>query len=120
MNAGHATYTSLDEDQLPRAMNLASLGGKATDPQRGGPRRLWESLSPAPRGELWMARRDDLLAAGSARSHGEASRAGCRMPDAGSGPYDVKSPGLKDRWAREKMKSLSPCPPRTSMLVCCR
>ncbi|MEV5689337.1 hypothetical protein AB0L68_40230 [Streptomyces sp. NPDC052164] len=101
LNAGHAAYTSLDEDQLPRAMNLASLGGKATEPQRGELRRLWESLSPAARGELWMARRDDLLAAGLLDP--TVKRA---APDAGSGPYDVKSPGFKDRWTREKMKMI--------------
>ncbi|WP_256726225.1 hypothetical protein [Streptomyces sp. MNU77] len=48
-NAGHATYTSLDEDQLPRATKLASLGGDANTVQRAELRRLWTSLrSPRP------------------------------------------------------------------------
>ncbi|MFG3351033.1 hypothetical protein [Streptomyces sp. NPDC048001] len=45
-NAGHASYTSLDQDMLPRAMKLAGLGGDADDGQRGELRRLWQSLRP--------------------------------------------------------------------------
>lgn len=85
MNAGHATYTSLDEDQLPRAMNLASLGGKATDPQRGGPRRLWESLSPA-RGASCGWRAGTICWRRGLRDptvKRAAPDAGCRMPDRG-------------------------------------
>ena len=62
-NAGHATYTSLDEDQLPRATRLASLGKEASEKQRDELRRLWRSLSPEARAELWREQRGGLLAA---------------------------------------------------------
>ncbi|MFB6714518.1 hypothetical protein [Streptomyces sp. NPDC056358] len=47
-NAGHASYTSLDQDMLPRALKLADLGEDANDKQRAELRRLWQSLSPEP------------------------------------------------------------------------
>ncbi|WSW02558.1 hypothetical protein OG509_41015 (plasmid) [Streptomyces sp. NBC_01006] len=63
-NAGHAEYTSLDQDQLPRAMKLAALGKDAKPAQQAELRRLWQSLSPDARAQLWTAHRDDLIAAG--------------------------------------------------------
>ncbi|MGW0365284.1 hypothetical protein [Streptomyces sp. NPDC002990] len=63
-NAGHSSYTSLDQDQLPRAMDLAALGTNADPPQQAELRRLWHSLSPDARAQLWSAHRVELLAAG--------------------------------------------------------
>ncbi|MFE7333277.1 hypothetical protein [Streptomyces griseus] len=97
-NAGHATYTSLDEDQLPRATKLASLGGDANTAQRAELRRLWTSLSPQARGELWAGHKDGLLAAGLLAPSVKQAAA-----DRGSGPYDVEEPGAEERRNREKM-----------------
>ncbi|CAM5363708.1 hypothetical protein [Streptomyces atroolivaceus] len=97
-NAGHAAYTSLDEDQLPRATKLASLGDDANAAQRAELRRLWTSLSPKARGELWAGHRGDLLAAGLLAPSVKQAAA-----DRGSGPYAVEEPGAEERRNREKM-----------------
>ncbi|MFI8423886.1 hypothetical protein [Streptomyces sp. NPDC085479] len=101
-NAGHATYTSLDEDQLPRATKLASLGGDANTAQRAELRRLWTSLSPQARAELWTGHRDDLLAAGLL-----APTIKKAAPDRGSGPHGVEDPGAEERRTREKMNLIA-------------
>lgn len=101
-NAGHATYTSLDEDQLPRATKLASLGDDANTAQRAELRRLWSSLSPQARAELWSGHKDDLLAAGLlAPSIKQAA------PDRGSGPHGAEEPGAEERRTREKMNLIA-------------
>jgi hypothetical protein len=101
-NAGHATYTSLDQDQIPRAMKLASLGDGADAAQRAELRRLWQSLSPHARAELWNGHRDDLLAAGVLSPTVKQV-----APDAGSGPHGTEKPGAADRRTREKMNMIS-------------
>ncbi|MEU5643010.1 hypothetical protein [Streptomyces milbemycinicus] len=101
-DAGHAVYTSLDEDMAPRAVELASLGDKATPEQRAQLRRLWESLSPRARGELWAAHKDDLVAAGVL-----APQIRQISPDAGSGRHGVESPGFGERITLEKAKALA-------------
>ncbi|MFC0599371.1 hypothetical protein [Streptomyces palmae] len=101
-NAGHAKYTSLDEDQLPRAIKLASLGDDANDKQRAELRRLWQSLSPEARARLWTDHKDDLLAAGLLDP--TVKRA---APDAGSGRHGAESPGLGESWTKTKMKLLA-------------
>lgn len=101
-NAGHAEYTSLDEDQLPRAMRLASLGDDASTAQRAELRRLWTSLSPQARAELWTGHKDDLLAAGLLSP--TIKRA---APDRGSGPHGVEEPGALERRTREKMNVIA-------------
>ncbi|MEV3928009.1 hypothetical protein [Streptomyces sp. NPDC049944] len=101
-NAGHATYTSLDEDQLPRAMKLASLGDDANTAQRAELRRLWTSLSPQARAELWSGHKDDLLAAGLLAP--TVKRA---APDRGSGPHGTEEPGAEERRTREKMNLIA-------------
>ncbi|MEY2229402.1 hypothetical protein [Streptomyces sp. BF23-19] len=92
-NAGHATYTSLDQDQLPRAMKLAALGGDAKPAQEAELRRLWQSLSPDARAQLWTAHKDDLLAAGLFNPSVKNV-----ATDRGSGKHGEKDPGLGD-WA---------------------
>ncbi|MFD4831593.1 hypothetical protein ACFWPV_17325 [Streptomyces uncialis] len=101
-NAGHAEHTSLDQDQLPRAMRLASLGDDANTAQRAELRRLWTSLSPQARAELWAGHKDDLLAAGLLTP--TVRRA---APDRGSGPHDVEKPGAQERRNREKMNVIA-------------
>ncbi|WP_424861827.1 hypothetical protein [Streptomyces sp. MMS24-I29] len=101
-NAGHATYTSLDEDQLPHATRLASLGDDANAAQRAELRRLWSSLSPQARAELWSSHKDDLLAAGLLSPTAKKI-----APDRGSGPYDVEEPGAEERRTREKMNLIA-------------
>ncbi|WOI59691.1 hypothetical protein [Streptomyces fradiae] len=101
-NAGHATYTSLDEDQLPRATKLASLGADASTAQRAELRRLWESLSPQARAGLWTGQKDELLAAGLlAPSIKQAA------PDRGSGPHGAERPGVDERRTREMMNLIA-------------
>jgi hypothetical protein len=90
-NAGHGSYTSLDEDQLPRAVKLASLGDDANTAQRAELRRLWTSLSPQARAELWMGHRDGLLAAGLLNPTVKQA-----APDRGSGPYGVERAGFHE------------------------
>ncbi|MGO4749022.1 hypothetical protein AB4212_10400 [Streptomyces sp. 2MCAF27] len=101
-DAGHAVYTSLDEDMAPRAVELASLGDKATPQQRAQLRRLWESLSSSSRAELWAAHKDDLMAAGVL-----SPRIRQISPDAGSGRHGVESPGFGERVTLEKAKMLA-------------
>jgi hypothetical protein len=101
-DAGHAKYTSLDEDQLPRATKLASLGDDANPKQRAELRRLWQSLSPDARAELWKGHKDDLLAAGLLSPSVKKI-----APDKGSGPYNVESPGWEERLTREKMRLIT-------------
>ncbi|WP_327326863.1 hypothetical protein OG735_33425 [Streptomyces sp. NBC_01210] len=101
-NAGHATYTSLDEDQLPRATKLASLGDDANGAQRAELRRLWQSLSPQARAELWTGHKDDLLAAGLLTPTVKQA-----APDRGSGPHGVEEPGAEERRTREKMNLIA-------------
>ncbi|MDX3228401.1 hypothetical protein [Streptomyces sp. ME19-01-6] len=101
-DAGHAVYTSLDEDMAPRAVELASLGDKASPEERARLRRLWESLSPRARGELWAAHKDGLVAAGVL-----APRTRQISPDAGSGRHGVESPGFGERVTLEKAKALA-------------
>ncbi|MCM2391269.1 hypothetical protein [Streptomyces albipurpureus] len=100
-NAGHATHTSLDQDQLPRAMKLAALGGDANDRQQDELRRLWQSLSPQARAELWMGQRDNLLAAGLLSPTVKKVAA-----DRGSGRFDSEDPGGDEWITREKMHLL--------------
>ncbi|MEU3050488.1 hypothetical protein ABZ705_28960 [Streptomyces sp. NPDC006984] len=101
-NAGHASYTSLDQDMLPRAMKLAGLGGDADDGQRGELRRLWQSLSPEARAQLWIRRKDELLAAGLLTPSVKRVAA-----DDGAGPYDVDSPGFGDYWMELQANGIS-------------
>ncbi|MET7436515.1 MULTISPECIES: hypothetical protein [unclassified Streptomyces] len=101
-NAGHATYTSLDEDQLPRAMKLASLGEDASDRQREELRRLWQSLSPDARGELWGKHKGDLLAAGILTPRSKRIAA-----DPGAGEYDVQAPTAHDQWIQAQAVAMS-------------
>ncbi|GAA2424934.1 hypothetical protein [Streptomyces macrosporus] len=100
-NAGHAKYTSLDEDQLPRAMKLASLGDDANDKQRAELRRLWQSLSPEARAQLWTKHKDDLLAAGLLNPTVKQV-----APDRGSGRHGAKEPGWDDFVTNQKMRLL--------------
>ncbi|MFJ9806832.1 hypothetical protein ACIRTB_01140 [Streptomyces sp. NPDC101158] len=101
-NAGHARYTSLDEEQLPRANELAGLGKNANPQQRAELRRLWDSLSPEARAQLWLAKKDDLMAAGILSP---------TMPqiaaDAGAGKHDSESPGFEEWATEQKMKLLA-------------
>ncbi|NUK36980.1 hypothetical protein HRW16_33525 [Streptomyces lunaelactis] len=100
-NAGHATYTSLDEDQLPRAMKLASLGGDANDKQHAELRRLWQSLSPDGRAELWRGQKEDLLATGILNPTAKQV-----APDRGSGRHAAEKAGWDEFMTQEKMKLL--------------
>ncbi|MFI8827792.1 hypothetical protein [Streptomyces sp. NPDC053431] len=101
-NAGHARYTSLDEEQLPRANELAGLGKDANPQQRAELRRLWESLSPEARAQLWLAHKDDLMAAGILSP---------TMPqiaaDAGAGKHGSESPGFEEWATEQKMRLLA-------------
>ncbi|MDH6542942.1 hypothetical protein [Streptomyces sp. SPB4] len=92
-NAGHATYTSLDQDMLPRALKLAALGASADEKQQKELRRLWQSLSPEARAQLWQGHRNDLLTAGLLTPQVKRVAA-----DDGAGPYNVESPGVDDYW----------------------
>ncbi|MFE1791379.1 hypothetical protein ACFW7J_23835 [Streptomyces sp. NPDC059525] len=100
-NAGHAEYTSLDQDQLPRAMRLAALGGGAKPAQQAELRRLWESLSPDARAQLWTTHRGDLLAAGLFNPSVKQVAA-----DRGSGKHGVEDPDWGDWGNRMKMQLL--------------
>ncbi|MFF5860469.1 hypothetical protein ACFY8B_33510 [Streptomyces sp. NPDC012751] len=99
-DAGHAKYTSLDEEQLPRAEELAALRGDADATQRAELKRLWGSLSPEARARLWLAKKDDLMAAGILSP---------TMPqvaaDAGAGAHGSESPGF-DEWATKRKMEL--------------
>ncbi len=101
-NAGHAVYTSLDEDMLPRALKLAALGEKANEKQQKELRRLWQSLSPESRAQMWTQHKSDLIAAGLLTPQVKRVAA-----DAGAGPYNVKSPGVSDRWKELQAMAMS-------------
>ncbi|MCX4964124.1 hypothetical protein OHA98_04695 [Streptomyces sp. NBC_00654] len=101
-NAGHASYTSLDQDMLPRAMKLAGLGEGADDKQRKELRRLWQSLSPESRAQLWTQHKDELLASGLLSPSVKRVAA-----DDGAGPYDVDSPGFGDYWEEFQANGIS-------------
>ncbi|MFE6909378.1 hypothetical protein [Streptomyces erythrochromogenes] len=100
-NAGHADYTSLDQDQLPRAMKLAALGEDAKSGQQAELRRLWQSLSPDARAQLWTAHRDDLLAAGLFSPSVKQV-----APDRGSGKHGAEGVEWNDWVTRTKMQAL--------------
>ncbi|MGW3568932.1 hypothetical protein ACWDSL_34600 [Streptomyces sp. NPDC000941] len=102
LNPGHAKYTSLDEDQLPRAVKLAELGGDANPRQRAELGRLWQSLSPEARAQLWKEHKKDLLAAGLLETTIKRI-----SPDAGSGPHGAESPGMAELETRAKMQLLA-------------
>ncbi|MFC8895306.1 hypothetical protein [Streptomyces cinereoruber] len=101
-NAGHAAHTSLDEEQLPRAEELIALGSSADAQQRAELKRLWESLSPEARARLWLAKKDDLMAAGVLSP---------TMPqvaaDAGAGRHGSESPGSEEWITKSKMQLLT-------------
>jgi hypothetical protein len=101
-NPGHSRYTSLDEEQLPRATELAGLGKDANPDQRAELRRLWESLSPGARARLWSAQKDGLMAAGILSP---------TMPqiaaDAGAGRHGSETPGYDEWSTRQKMELLA-------------
>lgn len=101
-NAGHASYTSLDEDQLPRATKLASLGEDANEKQRAELRRLWQSLSPEARAQMWAQQKGDLLAAGLFTPQIKRVSA-----DRGAGPYDIESPGAREYWIQMQATGMS-------------
>ncbi|MET9963007.1 hypothetical protein ABZ128_28735 [Streptomyces sp. NPDC006326] len=101
-NPGHATYTSLDREMLPRAVKLAGLGEDANDKQRKELRRLWQSLSPESRAQLWTQHKDDLLAAGLLAPTVKQVSA-----DKGAGPYDSESAGAKDYWKELQANGIS-------------
>ncbi|MFF6802897.1 hypothetical protein [Streptomyces sp. NPDC012616] len=101
-NAGHAMYTSLDKDQLPLAMKLAALGEDANGKQRAELRRLWQSLSPEARADLWKEHKDDLLAAGVFRPTVKQI-----APDRGSGPHGSEEPGFTEYLTKDKMRMLA-------------
>ncbi|WP_046502910.1 hypothetical protein [Streptomyces odonnellii] len=94
-NPGHGTYTSLDEDMLPRAVELARLGADAGPDERRALRRLWESLGPESRAQLWSQHKDGLLDAGIFTPQVKQVAS-----DDGAGPYGVEDPGWGDRWIR--------------------
>jgi hypothetical protein len=101
-NAGHATYTSLDEDMMPRAEKLAGLGDDADPKQRAELRRLWESLSPEARAQLWAHHKDDLLSAGLLTPTVKRGAS-----DDGAGPYDVEDPGMHDYWIQLQAEGMA-------------
>ncbi|WP_371617054.1 hypothetical protein [Streptomyces sp. NBC_00454] len=100
-DAGHAEYTSLDQDQLPRAMKLAALGEDAKPAQQAELRRLWQSLSPDARAQLWTAHKGDLLAAGLFNPSVKQVAA-----DRGSGKHGAQGADWDDWVTRTKMQSL--------------
>lgn len=101
-NAGHSTYTSLDQEMLPRALKLPGLGEEANTKQRKELQRLWQSLGPEARAQLWTKHRDDLLAAGLLRPQVKQVAA-----DDGAGRYDVESPGISDYWKEIQANGIS-------------
>ncbi|MFE0424792.1 hypothetical protein, partial [Streptomyces sp. NPDC058953] len=101
-NAGHAKFTSLDEDQLPRATELAKRGGGLSPIERGKLRQLWESLSPGARAQLWLTQKDSLLAAGIL-----SPTVAQIAPDAGAGEHDSRGVGVGDRVTEAKMYLLT-------------
>ncbi|MFI6344003.1 hypothetical protein [Streptomyces sp. NPDC050560] len=102
MDPGHADYRSLDDVMLPRAVELAKLGKKATWAQRMEIRNLWQSLGPTARAELWQRHRDDLLAAGLLSPTVKQVSA-----DEGAGPWGVRDPGLADYRTKAMLEMLA-------------
>lgn len=70
--------------------------------QRAELRRLWTSLSPEARAELWTGHKGDLLAAGLL-----APTIKKAAPDRGSGPHGAEDPGAEERRTREKMNLIA-------------
>ncbi|MFD8789515.1 hypothetical protein [Streptomyces vinaceus] len=101
-NPGHTSYTSLDGEMLPRAMKLAGLGEDASAAQRKELRRLWQSLGPESRAQLWTQHKDDLLAAGLLTPTVKRVAA-----DKGAGPFDARSPGVGDYWKEVQANGIS-------------
>ncbi|MFH7598331.1 hypothetical protein WDV06_25025 [Streptomyces racemochromogenes] len=101
-NAGHAVYTSLDQDMLPRALKLAALGGHADEKQRRELQRLWQSLGPESRAQMWTQHKGDLIAAGLLTPQVKRVAA-----DKGAGPYRSESPGAADYWNFLQAKGMS-------------
>ncbi|MFF0744052.1 hypothetical protein ACFYVL_27015 [Streptomyces sp. NPDC004111] len=101
-DAGHGSYTSLDQDQLPRATKLASLGEDANKAQRAELHRLFGSLSPSARSRLWSEQKDGLLAAGLLTPTVKQIAA-----DRGAGPYGIREPNAEDRRTRETMNLIA-------------
>ncbi|WP_053650279.1 MULTISPECIES: hypothetical protein [unclassified Streptomyces] len=101
-NAGRASYTSLDQDMLPRAVKLAGLGDDTKDEQRAELRRLWQSLSPESRAQLWTQHKEELLAAGVLTP--SVKRVAV---DDGAGPYNVDSPGFGAYWMEFQANGIS-------------
>ncbi|WP_445394929.1 hypothetical protein ACSMX9_16860 [Streptomyces sp. LE64] len=101
-NAGHARHTSLDEEQLPRAKELAGLGADANPQQRAELRRLWDSLSSTARARVWLDQKADLMAAGILGPTAPQIAA-----DAGSGKYGSESPGFDDLATKQRMELLA-------------
>ncbi|WP_261400912.1 hypothetical protein [Streptomyces salinarius] len=101
-NAGHARYTSLDEEQLPRVKELADLGGKADAAEQAELQRLWESLSPGARAQLWLGQKDDLMAAGILSPTMPQI-----APDAGAGRHGSESAGFDEWVTKQKMQLLT-------------
>lgn len=101
-NAGHARYTSLDEDMVPKATKLAAVGANGSEEQKAKLRHLWESLSPQARAELWRTKNDMLLAAGIMSPQVRQTAV-----DAGTGEHGAESPGIKDLWTLDKTNLLA-------------
>ncbi|MGI5351996.1 hypothetical protein ACQEU8_27970 [Streptomyces sp. CA-250714] len=96
-NAGHGKYPSLDAAQLPRAMKLAAQGDSGKE-EKAELRRLWRSLSPGARAELWEKHKDGLKDAGI---FGPTVKR--ISPDAGSGRHGAREPGVRERLTEAEM-----------------
>lgn len=100
-NAGHATYTSLDEDQLP-APPRSPPSGRC---EHGAAGRAAAAVDIAePPGSCGVVD----------RAQGRPSRGGTACsdhqegrPDRGSGPHGVEDPGAEERRTREKMNLIA-------------
>ncbi|MFE9388083.1 hypothetical protein [Streptomyces sp. NPDC006784] len=101
-NAGHGDYNSLDGAQLPRAMKLAGQGDDISKEGKAELRRLWQSLSPGARAELWEKHKGGLKEAGI---FGPTVKQ--VAPDAGSGPHGSREPGMQERMTKAKMLALA-------------
>ncbi|MFI8853847.1 hypothetical protein ACIGW3_27155 [Streptomyces sp. NPDC053499] len=101
-NAGHGTYKSLDAAQLPRAMKLAAMGDDAGKKEKEELRRLWKSLSPGARAELWEKHEDGMKAAGVFSPTMKQV-----APDKGSGRHGEREPGWEERKTKAKMLMLA-------------
>lgn len=101
-NAGHGSYTSLDAVQLPRAMKLAAKGDDAGEGEQQELRRLWQSLSPGARAQLWKKHADGLKDAGIFGPTLKRVAA-----DEGSGRHGSREPGVEERKTQAKMYLLA-------------